>query len=152
MKHLKLSALILSVSVIAGCKQAHIIAAPSQPAVSEPQGKEDFYLTGYKNHSGPSGMDVFTFAHQGRTFTATCEMDGGNGSCSGLISKVGQHLFGSDEIRDYKDNSIAPTTNGQLVIFPGPAKPAPEICNGCKIWPKGTGVTYTLWIQSVEVK
>lgn len=150
MKHFIEFALVLfSVSLVTGCERASIAPLPAQTASAQPQAKDDFYLSGFKRNAGPHGMDVFTFAHQGRSITATCEMDGGEGSCSGLISKVGQHLFGSDEIRNYKDNSIEPTANGQLVIFSGPGTPAPEICKGCL---KMAKAEYTLWVQSVEVE
>jgi hypothetical protein len=154
MKHwLKLSALILSVTVVVGCQQAEQLthARASTPAApSTPYGKHDFYLTGYKHGAGPHGMDLFTFTHQGRTVTATCEQDGGDGSCSGLISKVGQHLVGADDIRDYsaKTESVSATTNGKLEIFSAPGKPAPEICNGCL---KMGDPAFSLWVQSVEV-
>lgn len=152
MKYLEISALFLSVGLLAGCEQARQLADTRinvSNANSTPYGKDDFYLTGYKHGAGPHGMDLFSFTHQGRTITATCEQDGGDGSCSGLISKVGQHLVGSDDIRDYstKTQSISKNT-GKLEIFSEPGKPAPEICNGCL---KMGEPAYSLWIQSVEV-
>jgi len=150
MKFLKLSVLVLSISVITGCEQARTVSTSLQSASAQPQSKDDFYLRGYKRGAGPHGMDLFMFTHQGRTITATCEQDGGDGSCSGLISKVGQHLVGSDDNRVYstKTKSVSDNTNGKLVIFSGSGKPAPEICNGCAIMPKEM---CTMWIQSAEV-
>lgn len=148
MKHF-LSASVLLVSVISGCGQAHTVSAFPQSTSAQPYGKDDFYLKGYKRNAGPHGMDVFTFTHDGRTITATCEQDGGDGSCSGLLFKVGQHLVGADDIRDYstKTQSLLQNT-GKLKIFSEPGKPAPEICNGCR---KMGEPAYSLWIQSVEV-
>jgi hypothetical protein len=149
---MKLSVVILLVVVLSatGCEQARTFSTSSQSTSRQAQNRGDFHLVGYKHSAGPHGMDLFTFTHQGRTITATCEQDGGDGSCSGLIPKVGEDLVGADDIRGYsaKTESVSATTNGKLEIFSAPGKPAPEICNGCL---KMGDPAFSLWIQSVEV-